>query len=139
MSDLFVKRFLQGKWLNRALKLIRSNAKLSALAMETFYYIRRKPSFQAVKMDLVLFCNYIIDIARGRYRDFKLVNLLIIVAVLIYVCSPIDIIPDFLPGGFIDDVSIIGWATKKLTEEITIYRKFHLPYRSKNNSSTEKA
>lgn len=137
MANHFVTRFLKGKWLSRAHKLIRSNSKLSALAMETFYYIRRRRSFRAVKKDLLIFCNYIYDIARGRYHGFKFCNLLIIVAVLIYVCSPFDIIPDFLPGGFIDDVSIIGWATKKLTEEIKFYRKFRLIDSPKPNSSTK--
>lgn len=88
---------------------------------------------------MMFFCNYVMDIARGRYHGFKISNLLIIVAVLIYVCSPIDIIPDFLPGGFLDDVSIIGWATKKLGQEITLYRKFRLPYHPQSQSSTEKA
>lgn len=139
MTNNFVHRFLQGKWISRAHRLIRSNAKLSALAMETFYYIRRKRSFRAVKMDLALFCNYVTDIARGRYRGFKLSNLLIIVAVLIYVCTPFDIIPDFLPGGFIDDVSIIGWATKKFAEEISLYRKSSLCRTPQSHSAENNA
>lgn len=54
----------------------------------------------------------------------KVKNFVIIAVVLLYILSPIDIIPDFIPGiGYIDDIiaGIIGFNAfgniKKSTED----------------------
>ena len=38
----------------------------------------------------------------------------IIIAALIYFISPIDAVPDFLPGGFVDDLGVLGAAAVKI-------------------------
>ena len=35
---------------------------------------------------------------------------MIIIASLGYLISPVDAVPDCLPGGFLDDAAVIGWA-----------------------------
>jgi len=119
----FVSLFRKGGWIGRAQKFMQDRSKLAALAMQASRYVRRKRSLQEIKDDVTLFGHYVQDIARGRYHGFKKRNLLIIVAVLAYVVSPFDILPDFLPGGLIDDISIVGWAVKVFTVEMTAYRK----------------
>lgn len=119
----FVSLFRKGGWIGRAQKFLQDRSKLAALAMQATYYVRRKRSLQEIKDDVSLFGHYVQDIARGRYRGFKKRNLLIIVAVLAYVVSPLDIIPDFIPGGLIDDISIVGWAVKVFSAEMTAYRR----------------
>lgn len=43
----------------------------------------------------------------------------IAIAALLYVVSPIDAIPDIIPGlGLIDDAGIVGLAIKMLMDEI---------------------
>ena len=50
-----------------------------------------------------------------------------IAGALAYVVFPVDIIPDFIPYiGWLDDVFVLGWAMKALTEEIVLYREFCL-------------
>lgn len=44
---------------------------------------------------------------------------LIVTAALGYVVLPIDIIPDVLVGGFIDDASIVAFALKTIKDDIT--------------------
>lgn len=44
---------------------------------------------------------------------------LIVTAALGYVVLPIDIIPDVLVGGFIDDASIVAFALKTIRDDIT--------------------
>lgn len=119
----FISLFRKGGWIARAQKFLQDRSKLAALAMQASYYVRRKHSLQEVKDDVNLLGRYVQDIARGRYRGFKKRNLLIIVAVLIYVVSPLDIIPDFIPGGLIDDISIVGWAVKVFSAEMAAYRR----------------
>ncbi|MFD2905535.1 YkvA family protein [Sphingobacterium anhuiense] len=77
----------------------------------------RKEDFQL----LIAMCK---DTFSGKYKMNKW-NLSVIVATIIYVISPLDAIPDVIPVlGWIDDVTIIGYAISKLSEEILKYKLF---------------
>jgi uncharacterized membrane protein YkvA (DUF1232 family) len=56
---------------------------------------------------------------RGEYRHVKLANLVLIIAAIIYVLDPWDLIPDWIPGlGFIDDATILAFAVQKTRETL---------------------
>ena len=124
----FVKMFKQGNWMKTAKKFVGDNTKLGALAMEAMRYAREKRSLDEVKDDITLLCNYVKDIALGRYKGYKAWNLTVIVAALLYIISPVDVIPDFLVGGFIDDLGIIAWALGKMSSELDTYKRSMLSY-----------
>jgi len=42
----------------------------------------------------------------------------VIIGALIYFASPIDTIPDFLPGGYVDDLAVIGAAAAAVAAHI---------------------
>lgn len=50
---------------------------------------------------------------------------LIITAALGYLILPIDLVPDWFPGGFIDDGLILAWALKQMQGVITNQAKQH--------------
>lgn len=59
----------------------------------------------------------------GSYRAVSNKSMLIGVGVLIYLVTPIDIIPDFIPVlGFLDDVSLMAWFIDAFQKEITSFR-----------------
>ena len=126
MKD-FVTQFKQGAWMRMARRFVGDKTKLAALAMEAVRYARSKESLADVKSDLLLFCHYVRDIATGRYKGYRVWHLTVVVAALIYVVSPIDIIPDFLLGGFIDDVGIIAWAFSQVGKELEAYKETMSP------------
>ena len=50
---------------------------------------------------------------------------MLIAGALAYVVLPIDIIPDFIPGvGFVDDVFVLGWVIKTLSDEIERFKMY---------------
>lgn len=60
----------------------------------------------------------------GTYKLNK-VSLAIIAGALLYVASPLDVIPDFIPIiGWIDDITIVAYAMTKLKGVIEDYKKF---------------
>ena len=61
--------------------------------------------------------------ANGEYRQIPTSTVVAGLAVLLYVLSPIDIIPDFIPVvGFLDDLSLVSWFIGKFHGEITRFR-----------------
>ena len=70
---------------------------------------------------LICMCR---DSMSGRYNISKW-NLSVLVGTIIYVLSPLDAVPDIVPIlGWIDDVSIVGYAISKLAEEMRNYRYY---------------
>jgi uncharacterized membrane protein YkvA (DUF1232 family) len=57
----------------------------------------------------------------GRYRQVSKKNLLLAAAGIAYLVSPIDLIPDFLPGGFADDAAVIAFVVRKLRNELDAF------------------
>ena len=48
-----------------------------------------------------------------------------IAGALAYVVLPLDLIPDFIPGiGFIDDLFVVGFVMKNLSEEIQRFKHY---------------
>lgn len=118
-------KIISNEWLSKATDYIKNPEKLSEL-LEKVKKLFGKEGLKDVLDDLKLLYNYVHDIVTGSYKDYNKAKLAIAVAALIYVVSPIDIIPDFLPGGFIDDVAIIGFAIKQLHDELEKYKNANL-------------
>ena len=61
--------------------------------------------------------------ASGEYREIETFTIVSGLAVLLYVLSPIDLIPDFIPVvGFLDDLSLISWFVGRFQGELTRFR-----------------
>ncbi|MCO6565478.1 MAG: DUF1232 domain-containing protein [Apibacter sp.] len=55
---------------------------------------------------------------KGQYKP-GIKNLFIFTFLIVYVLSPLDLIPDFLVGiGFLDDLTIAFFAISKLMKEV---------------------
>lgn len=55
---------------------------------------------------------------RKDYRDITLVSMVLVISAIIYFVMSIDLIPDILPGGFIDDVTVIGFVVKQIKADL---------------------
>ncbi len=63
------------------------------------------------------------DRASGTYTDTPWKTIAALVGALVYVLSPLDLIPDFLPViGFVDDASVFGLALKPAKGALDKYR-----------------
>ena len=48
---------------------------------------------------------------------------MVIIGAVIYVVTPFDFLPDFIPPGLIDDLSIVAWALKEASDELENYKQ----------------
>ncbi len=56
---------------------------------------------------------------KGTYRNVDTKSMLLGVAVLLYMVTPIDLVPDFIPIiGFADDLSLMAWFISAFQDEL---------------------
>jgi uncharacterized membrane protein YkvA (DUF1232 family) len=61
----------------------------------------------------------------GAYTGFSVQKLVTIVAAILYLISPLDVIPDFIPvAGYADDAAVIAWVLNSLAEELKGFKSW---------------
>lgn len=110
-------------FLKRAAKLIGKPARVALVLKEAVDTLKNHDNpksgvHQVVELGLTLI-RLVRAWAAGHYRGVSPMTIVSAVAVLLYVVSPIDVIPDFIPIiGFGDDLALIAWFIKKFRDEI---------------------
>ena len=74
--------------------------------------------------DVKLYFQMLGDVFTGKYKKVPAGTVAAIVGTLLYVLSPVDLLPDFLPGGFVDDAGIIGLCLTFTKYDVEQYKKF---------------
>lgn len=120
IAEMIAERFMEYK--QKAIELLKNAEKLEDLLVrvdEKFKSIPKVGEKLAYIPELALLIrSYII----GEYEDITAVELVAIVAALIYFVSPIDIIPDVIHGvGFLDDAVVAGIVVNWCDEDIKKY------------------
>jgi uncharacterized membrane protein YkvA (DUF1232 family) len=118
--SIFINR--ASKLLGKPFKVITVlNEAADKLASENSKDNKFKQLFDIALTLVRLVRNYI----SGDYRQIQTSTIISGLAVLLYVLSPIDLVPDFIPVlGFLDDLSLISWFVGKFQVEITNYREW---------------
>lgn len=64
---------------------------------------------------------------KKEYTDIPLASIVAITAALIYFLSPIDLIPDIIPGiGKVDDAAVLAIAIKVIETDIESYQQWRI-------------
>ncbi|HWG95447.1 MAG TPA: YkvA family protein [Nitrospira sp.] len=67
----------------------------------------------------------------GSYRSLSVRTLAVLVAALIYVLSPVDLMPDFIPGiGLIDDAAVLAFLLHSMAQDLAVFRAWEQSRRS---------
>ena len=75
--------------------------------------------------NLRLLVSLIRDYWKGTYRDVSAKSIVIFVASLVYLVSPIDLIPDYIIGlGQIDDAAILGLSLYFMEKDLLKYKEW---------------
>lgn len=88
---------ISGTWATKAQSYIDKTSKILNLVGYLQPYLH-KDGLKDAKEDMILLIDYITDVAKGNYTDYNVNRLLIVIAALLYVIDPIDMVPDFIIG-----------------------------------------
>ena len=135
MNPKLINYFRRGRWLRLATHYITHPNKLWGLLNTVRTYMSRE-GLKNLRNSLVLLLNYVTDVTTGRYREYNKRALILVVAALIYLVSPIDFIPDILPGGLLDDAGVLLYVINSIQGELTRYRQ-HCPRKNPNHETTD--
>jgi uncharacterized membrane protein YkvA (DUF1232 family) len=59
----------------------------------------------------------------GSYRGLSVRTLASLAAALLYVLSPVDLMPDFIPGiGLIDDAAVLAFLLHSMAQDLAAFR-----------------
>jgi uncharacterized membrane protein YkvA (DUF1232 family) len=58
----------------------------------------------------------------GEYRQASRGTVVWAVLAILYFLSPLDIIPDIFPGGYLDDIAFISYVLRKIKEDVDQFR-----------------
>ena len=99
--------------------------KRTNISEEELKNAKEKASFLGEMAEKFLLLVRMIEAAlRGEY-EIDLGSLALLITVVIYVISPIDAAPDFLPFiGWLDDASVVGIIFKILEDMISKFEKY---------------
>ena len=110
--------FENGKWQEEAKQTINDREKMNELKNKKNKFLNN-PALSKIRDSLCLLWRYLEAVTSKRYTDYSVWALTKIVAVLIYVVNPFDLIPDVIFwAGWLDDILAVGYIISLTTEEL---------------------
>ena len=86
---------------------------------------KKEGALKAVWEDLMTFFRLLSAWYKGRYKEIPWNAILLIIAAVLYLLMPLDLIPDVIPvAGFVDDVSVIMWVVLQIHDDLENFRKW---------------
>lgn len=84
--------------------------------------LSKLPKIGVVFSDVPVACMMVHDYVKGNYREVPVALIVSVVAALMYLVSPVDIIPDIFPLiGYADDAAVIYFVFCTLHNELEEY------------------
>ena len=92
---------------------------------------------QGIKSQLTELIEFSQDTLRGNYQTIEVKTPVMVVAAILYFLLPIDSIPDFILGlGYLDDVTVITFVYRQLSNELEKYRAWRADAPSEIDNET---
>ena len=76
---------------------------------------------------------------RREYRDIPWGSMVLVIVAIIYFVSPLDLIPDILPGGLIDDAAVIAVVVAQIKADLDNFLTWEVEQSDGESDSEEVA
>ena len=110
--------FENGGWQKEAEQTMNDREKMDELKNKKNKFLNN-PALSKIRDSLCLLWRYLEAVTSKRYTDYSVWAITKIVAVLIYVVNPFDLIPDVIFwAGWLDDILAVGYVISLTAEEL---------------------
>ena len=117
------KKIIRG--LNKKAKVIlNDNSRLNELIVNTGIKIKNNNQLSDLVEEIKTLMSLIMDFTKKKYTNISTTTMLTIIAGLIYLVNPVDLIPDIFIGGFVDDAAVLGYVLKRIGSELDQYKQW---------------
>ncbi|MDW5299524.1 MAG: YkvA family protein [Sedimentibacter sp.] len=89
---------------------------------------KKKGPLEEIWYNIQLLFGMVKDWISGEYKAIPVGSIVVIIIGLLYFVSPVDIIPDFIPGGLVDDALVLGLVIKQVKSDIDKYKVWKESY-----------
>ena len=115
--------FSDNKYLKKAKSILQDPEKMESLARTINKKLANIPVVGEYFADIPILCMMAMDYVKGSYREVPFASMVGIVVALVYFMTPVDLIPDAIPGlGRLDDAAVLLFAVKAAHNDIADYR-----------------
>jgi len=102
----------------RAAKRLAANRSVTSALLAAARLVGRH-GLAPVRNDLATVLRLTREAAAGRYRRVPKRALVALIAGIVYLVNPLDLVPDVLPlVGFADDLAVLLWVTRQFRHEL---------------------
>ena len=116
----------------QAQKMIEDEDKLEHLLERLEEKLKSIPKVGNKLSEIPAWISLVRSYINGEYKEIPLGSLVAIVAAMIYVVNPFDLIPDTIPVvGYIDDVAVITACLKLVETDVNEYTEWKKKNKSK--------
>lgn len=85
--------------------------------------LKKVPGVGNLLSDVPLLVSLVKSYINGEYKEIPYNSIVAVIATLLYVISPIDIIPDVIPVvGFADDAMAVAFCIKMIHDDLEKYK-----------------
>ena len=106
-------------------KILKDKDKLENILTKLEQNLKDMPAIGDTLSNIPVMVLLVRSYIKQEYTEIPLKSIIAIVAVLLYVVNPFDIIPDVLPGvGRLDDAAVVGFALTAIKKDLDLYKQW---------------
>ena len=114
--------YLKEKFGKKAKEYANDKKKTQNLVNEAIKKADNKGPLEEIWDNIQLIFQLVKDWSTGKYTQIPIGSIIAIIIGLLYFVSPIDLIPDFIPGGLVDDAFVLSLIIKQIKSDLDMYK-----------------
>jgi uncharacterized membrane protein YkvA (DUF1232 family) len=118
-----------GRYLTRANRILRSPKLMTLLVQQAGSRLNTEGTvtgaLESVRSELRTSLALVRAWLSGGYSGVSTQTIVLLVAGLVYLVTPVDAVPDVLPGiGFVDDLTVLGFVFGQIRRELSAFQEW---------------